>query len=826
MAPYNQDFVQAQETAQGVLLARKNRFLDDLPLVALPLDNGAYVPRVGGWVALEGYRQMADMEATGRVVQTAAGTWLRGGSATGGALVYAIRKEDHRLGLYYGSPIPAAVPFGMILPECVCAPVQPQSGSWAWSGILLGSVKASQLAEAVGAAPVADCLVACVSVPIHDSEIQEKLRQDRALAAQLEAYKSFQRVSGNATRRVREIPVEPVVDALGALREEIAFLEDSLGRGFLRSAVRIHAGSAEAYNALLSAIQSAMLYTAQEQRGFEPLRHYRIDRPCGTWEDCLAIPRVVFRTPNGPVQTHLLTVQTLDSVAAFCAPPTRSFPGFWVKNYHVDENAQDAFGVTPPVSGEALDIGTVHSTRQAARIPLSVLRAHAFITGRTTTGKTTTAKRMLVELHGKGIPFLVIEAAKKEYASLVGLVPELRVYTAGTDGLPLALNPLEPEDGTLIEHHVSAVVRAITAMNGGEHPIPEAYEGLLQQTYAQFGWHYGTMAYRDPGKPFPTFRDVLDNVDAYIRDHARYGPEVRQNLTAALKLRTEHHASGALGRLFGQPTGLRAADLLSGSAVIELADFSDQSIAFLTNILLFRLQCYLSRRPESSQLQRVILVEEAHNVFRKTLCEDSPQALNNNFFEKMLAEVRASGTGMIISDQRPSIMSTGVLANTAVTVVHGLKEREDRQTIGDSINLTPFQVQKLYEFAPGECIVALGGSHGFQHTQVKAVAEEGPANAACLVCGSRFRCRKEAVENMIRAMDEAKIRHHMAKILANPYNTEALAGHITNMLSDLNVTASPATKCCLLGQLLLGWGNASPQESRIIIQSYSNYLRR
>lgn len=826
MDQYRQNYVQAEKLAKKVLLSKKNRFLDDTASAALSLDDTAYVPRITTWFALEGFRYKADEGNTERNITAAATSWLHSATASGSSLAYAIMKHDNHLQILYGNTSPDFTVFSDTLPECIYKEVQPDSGMWDYSGILLGTIKANCLADMIASASVQDCMVSCVSMPIHDSEIQSKLSSNRSLMSQLDKYKSFQRFFGNASRRVQEVPVTAVVQAISALKEENDFLEKNMGRGFVRAAVRINAQNAGDYSMLLSRIKSCMEYACNEQSGFEPVRHFRIANRCASWDACLAIPCISFRSSFGVEQVHLLTVQTADSVASFCTPPLRSYPGYYVKNYHVDENSHDAFGLVHDVSGNCVDIGTITGTQQSTKIPLSSMQAHTFITGRTTTGKTTTVKKVLVELHKKGIPFLVIEAAKKEYAGLLNHVPELKVYSAGMDGMPLRINPLQPEDGTLIENHVHAVVRAITAMNGGEHPIPEAYDGLLKQTYQKFGWSYGTMAYQDTRKPFPTFKDVLENVDEYIRNHAQYGPEVRQNLTAALKLRTEHQSSGALGRLFGSSRGLTAKELLSNPAVIELADFSEQSAAFLMNILLFKIQCYLARQPESRTLNRVIVVEEAHNVFRKTLCEDSPRALNNNFFEKMLAEIRASGTGLIISDQRPSIMSSGVIANTAVKIVHGLTELEDRQVVGNATNLSPFQVQKLYEFEPGECIVTLGGHYGAQHTRVSALPVRSSSNAACLICASRFRCRKSAVQTMLNDMDEAKLQHHIAKIRSTPYNMEALARNITAMLADLNITASVPTKCCLLGEILANHSRASAQESRIIINLYSNYLRR
>lgn len=168
---------------------------------------------------------------------------------------------------------------------------------------------------------------------------------------------------------------------------------------------------------------------------------------------------------------------------------------------------------------------------------------------------------------------------------------------------------------------------------------------------------------------------------------------MRQNLTAALTLRTETMYSGAMGSLFSNAKGLQAAEILAAPCVIELADFSPQSASFIMNILLYKFHSYLSRQPESSQLNRVIVVEEAHNVFKRTLSEENGRALSNEYFDKMLAEIRSSGTGLLLSDQRASLLSEAVMANTSVKILHALTDSEDRKTVGASANLSDFQLK-------------------------------------------------------------------------------------------------------------------------------------
>ena len=386
------------------------------------------------------------------------------------------------------------------------------------------------------------------------------------------------------------------------------------------------------------------------------------------------------------------------------------------------------------------------------------------------------------------------------------------------------MNPLQPEDGVLIENHVAAVARAIAVATGAEHPIPEAFNGLLKYTYKRLGWEFGTMAYVDYRKPFPTFADVLADVDHYIAESAQYGPEVRQNLTAALKIRCEAYSTGALGRIFSRASGLTARDFLDVPTVVELADFSEENTAFLMNILLFKFQSYLERLPESHALNRLIVVEEAHNVFRKTISEDTSLARSNLAFDKMFAEIRASGTGLILSDQRPSLMPDSVLANTAVKLCLSMGSEDDRKSIGDAMGLSDIQRNELNMFKIGECILAVRGHRGLFHVAADKFIHGEPFSAACMVCACRFRCRKAAVQKLIADLSPELVRYHLTKITVNPYNVALLSDNIDHMLEDMHVAAATSTRLCLLGELLRQ-ANIPMQKSRVIVNAYNNHLK-
>ena len=125
-----------------------------------------------------------------------------------------------------------------------------------------------------------------------------------------------------------------------------------------------------------------------------------------------------------------------------------------------------------------------------------------------------------------------------------------------------------------------------------------------------------------------------------------------------------------------------------------------------------------------------------------------------------------------------------------------------------------------------ENVISLRGRHGLQHVTIEPINDGDVFNAACHVCANRFRCRKNAVKKMLEEMNPSLIEYHLSKIKANPYNIPLLEMNISDMMKDLNVTASNGTKLCFLGEIMSCYGNIPVLEGRVISNSFCEYLNR
>lgn len=803
---YRDDFRRAAQAAEQVLRRKQNHYLDSLTADSLDTAQ-AIEPRVHSWSRLCGWRLTEDTQKDAQLPVQAAAHWMRTAALNGSDAVFYLQKSGKKLSLLYGSAqLPA---FSALLPGCQMEPTPGFSpAAYPISGILLGTLCAERLADAVADDPIlTDGYAAVLCLPISDKSVEQLFQNDAALLEQLRAYATADYVSGSATRRVVQKPVGCIPQAIACLESETNSLHKNRGTGFAYTAIRFGAATQEQYKRLLALLTGTM--QAETTESFEPVRWFTMPPTVPP----LAVPAAV----DEGQALHLVSLNTLRDAAQACTPPHRSYPGFRLEG----QSDEQLFPAVEPFheSGFSLQIGTALEMGEPVRLSPKNMLGHMLVAGGAGSGKTTTIKTLLLDAHKKGVPFLVIEGAKKEYAALKSSVPALKVYGSDIDGLELFLNPLEPETMTPVSAHIEVVTAALCAVSGGEHPLPEVLEGVLEYTYRQKGWRCSDIARFDPNRPWPTLQECLANVDAWMQENGQYGPEVRQNITAAAKMRLRKLCTGTFAALFSQRNGLTAKDLTGGPVVIEMSDFSSQSAAFLTSVILFRLQRYFMQQEETHELKQIVVVEEAHTTFSGTSDESGIAASNNRLLEKLLAEVRAYGVSLLISDQRPSALAEGIPALTRIKLVHALDGAQDRSLMADAMNMTERQRREIQTLQEGEALLAIRGERGLIHLQVDRPAESRSFSAACLLCGCGSRCRRSLVEPLLDRVPVAKLYEISACMAADSLDGVWIAHALNRLLDKCGVKASASVRLCLLGLLLERTG-VPEQQARVIVKTY------
>jgi hypothetical protein len=335
---------------------------------------------------------------------------------------------------------------------------------------------------------------------------------------------------------------------------------------------------------------------------------------------------------------------------------------------------------------------------------------HTLVTGTTGTGKTTAVKSLVSRLFDQKVPFLVIEPAKQEYASLKGLsTPEtpvtcLQAGRAGGDCL--RLNPLVfPQDGsiTLIEH-VDRVCTLFNAAFPMYAAMPQILEEAIVKAYENKGWDLLTSQTYPNDIEFPTLREVVELIPGIVQQ-AGYENESRSTYIGALTTRLNSLTRGALGITFmAEARDETPANVLfDRSCVVNLSSLgSSEKRAVLMGLLMVRLQEYRISQGQSDQdtLRHVMVLEEAHNLLKKTSTDhnqesSNPQGQAVEYFSNALAEMRAFGEGFVIVDQSASALDVSVLRNTNTKIAFRAPFEEDRKTIGGALALNEEQTDAL-----------------------------------------------------------------------------------------------------------------------------------
>lgn len=816
----NQRYEMAERTAYEILQLKGNRFLMHNSNEDIVIDRRAYEVNFVNWQVLKGYRvPSADFNAVNRkCIKDLVNSSLTAGSAFGTLLINH-NKSNYTL---YGAQtrIKTELVMNSYLPELVMNDIGLTDIPYMKNGISIGIINGESLADKVFESGLENCYVMLICLPVHQQEIIEIIGNDKGLKRYLEDYVSVQRVYGNASRRVESSEITIIRDAITVLEEEISYLEGE-NKEFCRTIIKFGAQNLETYNSLKGIVRTVISTSNNDA----VMSHFVDLGSLYSWNEISRIPYIELENKA----VNIYSLMRLSSIENLGLIPTRTSRGITVKRYEEYENSLSIYdseiNTDDFVREDAIEIAKGEKD-EVVSLNLDSLKGHALITGITNSGKTTTVKRILVEANKKNIPFIVFESAKKEYANLIELIPDLEVYSVGTDAIPFKINAMAPAEGELIENHTKTLVRAICAMHGSEHPIPEAIEGLIKLSYEKMGWKYGMMAYNKPERPYPTFRFVSTIIDEYIDKYANYGAEIKQNLRGVLNIRINALANGAAGELLNTSEGLQLEDLMERNVVIELSDFSAEVASFIMNISLYKINKILSGLNESRKLKRLIVIEEAHNVFYKEVGNESISAINNRYFEKMLAEIRASGTGVIVCDQRVSVLCGAVIANTNTKIIHSIVDKEDKNIVAGTLGLTNIQTNRLSELRSGQCIISRVGVYGQKLCFIKNLTlHKTGINQACICCNSRLNCKLQAVKQLIGGFNINKYLFHKSKICRDVYDTQQLVKDIDDMLLDLGVVANKSTRCCLLGYLLSDDTTITQHECRIILASYINAVR-
>jgi Helicase HerA, central domain len=395
-----------------------------------------------------------------------------------------------------------------------------------------------------------------------------------------------------------------------------------------------------------------------------------------------------------------------------------------------------------------------------ARVDVDDFTKHTLVTGFTGSGKTMTVMHLLHQLwadHRK--PFLVIESAKTEYRGLKTVpafraattVPGLLIYTLGNESVaPFRLNPFELIEGVRVEAHVNRLKTCFEAAMPPFAPLGSIIEQSLIEVYRGAGWmmtdqgvarNYIEDESLCPGRRYPTMIEFAEKLEA-IGESRGYVGENRATLLAAIRGRIfplTRAMHGSKGMMLDTPlTWPSPALLFVTPTVLELNDLNLQDKALVSMFLLTMLREYREQEHMSAGggLRHITVIEEAHNVLENVSpvgvqdgAESDVRHKAVQSFCAMLAEIRALGEGLIISDQSPEKLAPDALRNTNIQIAHQLRDARDRQAIAAAMIMSDEQREYLGKLKPGNAGIFYTGLQRASYVKVpqfdKAAEEFG-----------------------------------------------------------------------------------------------------
>lgn len=367
-------------------------------------------------------------------------------------------------------------------------------------------------------------------------------------------------------------------------------------------------------------------------------------------------------------------------------------------------------------SEKRINLGKVfhmnHEENNRIDLSLNSLASHTFITGSTGSGKSNTVYHIIDKAREHKVKFLVIEPAKGEYKHVYGNVDGVSVY--GTNPVMsqmLKLNPFSFPDGIHILEHLDRLVEIFNACWPMYAAMPAVLKSAVEKAYVDAGWDLLKSVNKYDRYMYPGFADVARNVKEII-DSSEYDKENKGAYKGSLLTRLQSLTTGINGLVFCNDE-LSNPELFDENVIVDLSRVgSVETKSLLMGILVLKLQEYrMSVGIEmNSELRHITVMEEAHNLLRRTSIEQPSEGSNIlgksvEMISNAIAEMRTYGEGFIIADQAPGLMDMSVIRNTNTKIIMRLPDQEDRELVGKAANLNDDQIAELSKLPCGVAAV-------------------------------------------------------------------------------------------------------------------------
>ena len=502
--------------------------------------------------------------------------------------------------------------------------------------------------------------------------------------------------------------------------------------------------------------------------------------------------------------SSLVTSKELAIHAGF---PERSVAGFGVKN--LASFGREVIGETK--GGKSIRLGQIYHMGKSYESPVNLdinsLSGHTFITGSTGSGKSNTVYKILNEAKEKDVKFLVIEPAKGEYKHVFGNDKSVSVYGTNPNLTPLLrINPFNFTSEIHILEHLDRLVEVFNVCWPMYAAMPAVLKKAVEKSYENAGWDLSLSENKIDKELFPNFMDVMQNVIEII-NASEYSDENKGNYKGALVTRLESLTNGLNGLIFSSDD-ISDDKLFDENVIVDLSRVgSMETKALIMGILVMKLSEYrMAKGYINSELKHICVLEEAHNLLKRTSTEQSSESSNLlgksvEMLANSIAEMRTYGEGFIIADQSPGLLDMSVIRNTNTKIIMRTPDFNDRELIGKAAGLTDEQIADIVKFPKGVAAV-------YQNDWTEAVlckVDKFEANETKFQKSESLKC-SSAIDN--------ELKNELIKALLSNFIDNNAKFDLTHLWNE--VLTSPLRSNIKAKILTLAKENKPPKDLKVV----------